>query len=208
REVRCWRPLQHKNIARFIGVQYQPNGSPALISLWYKNGASDKYLQANPQINRMTIIKGIADGLEYLHEHAVIHGDLKGANILIGDDDTAKITDFGLSRILDQRGFTSSISKMTVRWCAPELLLSSGPTKEGDIYAFATTLLCGAKPHMKIKSDHVVITELYRNKPQPFERHDVSCSDALWSLLASCWTDPTSRPTIQEVRAQLEIINA
>ncbi|KAF8526300.1 hypothetical protein BU17DRAFT_26677, partial [Hysterangium stoloniferum] len=91
REVRCWRSLEHKNIAYFIGVQYQANGSPALISLWYKNGASDKYLQANPHIDRMPIVRNsrIADGLEYLHENAVVHGDLKAANILIGDDDTA-----------------------------------------------------------------------------------------------------------------------
>ncbi|KAF8526294.1 kinase-like domain-containing protein [Hysterangium stoloniferum] len=211
REVRCWKPLKHKHIARFVGVQYQSNGPPALISLWYKNGSSNRYLKENPNVDRITLIKGIADGLVYLHENGIVHGDLKGGNILIGDDGTPKITDFGVSRILDEHGFTTSTYYTSFRWCAPELLVSSGPTKEGDVYAFATTvgeLLSGEVPH-KGSGDAPVILKVYRDKKLPFERCDVRCSDELWSLLLRCWAaDPALRPTIQEVRVRLSGIDA
>ena len=48
------------------------------------------------------IIKGICEGIRYLHEHNIIHLDLKPANILLDDDMIPKITDFGLSRCFDE----------------------------------------------------------------------------------------------------------
>ena len=47
-------------------------------------------------------IRGICLGLHHLHEHRILHGDIKPDNILLGDDMTPKIADFGLSRLLEQ----------------------------------------------------------------------------------------------------------
>ncbi|KAL0058240.1 hypothetical protein AAF712_015089 [Marasmius tenuissimus] len=70
--------------------------------------------------------KGIAQGIAYLHDLQITHGDIKGANVLITPEHTACITDFGLSRITDSQK-SGGLSNMThelgpARWRAPELL--------------------------------------------------------------------------------------
>ena len=111
-------------------------------------------------------MKDVAEGLQYLHDSDVVHGDLKGAgvffavlpiyliqlcfqqNILVGDLSRARLADFGLACILCDSNTTNppttkSNSAGSVRWMAPELfdpdlaeLDSSRPSRASDIYAF------------------------------------------------------------------------
>ncbi|KIJ50735.1 hypothetical protein M422DRAFT_159283, partial [Sphaerobolus stellatus SS14] len=65
----------------------------------------------------------IAKGISYLHENNIIHGDIRGVNILVFEDGTSHVTDFGLSRILKESisGLTTSNFAGCTRWMAPEL---------------------------------------------------------------------------------------
>ncbi|KAG9078151.1 hypothetical protein FRC06_008510, partial [Ceratobasidium sp. 370] len=86
----------------------------------------------------------IARGLEYLHDARVIHGDLKGANVLIADDGTVKITDFGNAVLRDASlRFTATTGALdcSVRWAAPEILSGSPCNVKTDSYALAMTIL-------------------------------------------------------------------
>ena len=85
----------------------------------------------------------IASGLAYLHSKKIVHGDLKGVNILITASLRACIADFGLSRVADTQGlgvFTSTARPAgTMRWLAPELMSGrERPSKESDVYSFAS----------------------------------------------------------------------
>jgi len=83
----------------------------------------------------------VARGLEYLHilEPPIVHGDLKGANVLIDDQGLPKLGDFGLAKALegDPTGLTTSTAfQGSIRWLATELLFDKPRSKESDIWAF------------------------------------------------------------------------
>uniref|UniRef100_A0A453DLH0 non-specific serine/threonine protein kinase n=1 Tax=Aegilops tauschii subsp. strangulata TaxID=200361 RepID=A0A453DLH0_AEGTS len=89
------------------------------------------------------IIKGICEGLQYLHDNRIIHLDLKPANILLTNDMVPKITDFGLSRRLDENQsqvLTKNISG-TMGYLAPERYEGSGITRRGDLYSLGIIIM-------------------------------------------------------------------
>lgn len=82
----------------------------------------------------------IAEGLAYLHDAGVVHGDVKAENVLVGDDFHALLCDFGLSRMVDARTHTSLAGTGSLRWQAPELMDGGHKTFESDVYAFGLTI--------------------------------------------------------------------
>lgn len=133
-------------------------------------GSVVDYLQSWPPENRRTwkYLRHAALGLAYLHESGIIHGDLRGSNILLGDDGQAKLANFGLSgssiskhgreATKTSRGFVGSM-----RWQSPELLQGRKPTYASDMYALG---LC----HVEMWTGNI-----------PW--HDQDNQDAEWSKL-------------------------
>ncbi|GJJ13662.1 hypothetical protein Clacol_007918 [Clathrus columnatus] len=213
RETKIWRLLNHDNIASFYGVVFNSSGTPALVSPWYENSSADVYLQKNPSINPMNLIWEIVLGVEYLHQHDIVHGDLKGANVMVDSSGHAKLIDFGFSRIIDTvTGITGGITMTTIafstRWCAPELLLSDHAqvTKEADVYAFASTalqLITGEIPYGSQPERSVLMAVLNHIPPElpstPL-RHLLPGQRKFWDLLMSCWKEVSQRPSISIVK--------
>ena len=98
----------------------------------------------------------IAEGLAYLHSEGLVHGDLHAGNVLVDDDESARITDFGMTIISEGTPYNywSIHGGGATRWTAPELLdpeefdlASSRPTFSSDIYAFAMTTILYHSDH-------------------------------------------------------------
>ena len=88
-----------------------------------------------------TQIQEAAAGIAYLHRSGIVHGDIKGANILVSDDVHSLLCDFGLAREQQNNTSTEMQGIGTVRWQSPELLRSgAGKTFKSDIWAFAMTI--------------------------------------------------------------------
>ncbi|KAG6336076.1 hypothetical protein ID866_3002 [Astraeus odoratus] len=108
-------------------------------------GNAHEYVQ-NPQIDPRPLIDDIAQGLHYLHTYEqgeIIHGDLKGANVLISPDDHALLTDFGLSYFVNS---SLSIPLSTPRggtlnWMPPEILDNGEVSAKADVWSFGMTCL-------------------------------------------------------------------
>lgn len=90
-------------------------------------------------------LQEISSAMEYLHSHDIVHGDLTGGNVLLTSSDkdgrgfTAKVVDFGLSRICE--GGALKTSKMgCAEYMPPELITGGLLTKSGDVYAFGVIL--------------------------------------------------------------------
>ncbi|KAG9124187.1 hypothetical protein FRC07_012502, partial [Ceratobasidium sp. 392] len=146
----------------------------------------------------------ICNGVMHLHQTGVIHGDLKGNNVLVSEEGVPMITDFG-NAVLEQgtMQFTETVKQdgITPRWTAPEILEEkTRQSKEADVYALGMEVITGKLPfYYKHNVTTVLVAVLVkRETPDRPERHIPSnsqCGDILWSLLKSCWEfEPEKRP--------------
>ncbi|KAG8793745.1 hypothetical protein FRC12_001755 [Ceratobasidium sp. 428] len=137
REIYVWSKCDHRNVARLIGL-VELDGQIVMVSPWMENGNLRTYVNKYPQVDRMKLCIDMADGLTYLHRTGLVHGDLKGLNVLISKDEVAVITDFGNTVLRDASlGFTSTTSNQsyTLRWAAPEVLDDKPHSVAADVYA-------------------------------------------------------------------------
>ncbi|KAF9450745.1 hypothetical protein P691DRAFT_664706 [Macrolepiota fuliginosa MF-IS2] len=155
----------------------------------------------------------IAMGMDYLHSHGVFHGDLKCANILVNENYTCLISDFGQSEIRAEAYRMSGISANvggTLRWQAPEVMQGqSDLTPAVDVYAYAIScvevLTMGQMPWCLIDDNAVQFIVLKENgRPVvPSNYH----ATPVKNLLQDCWhQDARSRPSFSEVVLSLQEI--
>jgi serine/threonine protein kinase len=127
REMDIWGRLSHPHIVPLRGYAIEDDGTPELISPWFEHGDVLSYLTKFPSADRKKLVCQVADGLSYLHAQTpspIVHGDLKGGNVLINRDGDGALCDFGLSKLLQDcpsmsRFTTSNAGVGTLRWCAP-----------------------------------------------------------------------------------------
>lgn len=129
RELRSWRSVQHPYILPLLGFNDSNGDDPLLlITPWMDNGNLCAYLRLNPGADRPRLVHQIAEGLSYLHMIAkIVHGDLKGEDILVSHTGDPLVADFGLSTLTektDDDATTESVIRQlsTFVFSAPELL--------------------------------------------------------------------------------------
>jgi len=138
----------------------------------------------------------------------VVHGDLKGANILVNSSGWACLTDFGLSSIASF-SFTESTGRGAFRWTAPELFRitenkSETATKKSDIYAFAMVTIevfTGAVPFNSFRDSTVMVKIIRGERPtRPKDTTKLGLTDDLWELIQSAWAqDAEHRPPVEKI---------
>lgn len=217
REFLHWKRLRHPNILPLIGMS-DIGSNLCMISPWLRNGDVVRFARHKPSVDRTALLLDIAYGLDYLHSVPMVHGDLKGANILIDDQGHALLADFGLAALM--RDFTSTQTtsttqhhhgKGTTRWMAPELLnpelfgTSSRHTEKSDIYAFGMVMLelyTGRIPFHEIAWDASVILRVMRgDRP----RRTLGIPADIWHLMNMCWQGQREqRPGTSSIIANLK----
>ncbi|CAE6441494.1 unnamed protein product [Rhizoctonia solani] len=216
-ELYIWSKCKHPNVLELIGVTRHRN-LIAMVSPWMDNGDLTRFLHTHPETDRYNLCVQIADGVAYLHQESVVHGDLKGANILVSKDHTPKITDFGTSSRNEcslQFTETSRSPSMSLRWTAPELISETTDknTCETDVFSLGMTILevmTGMVPYAGIHDGAVVLRLVTGVHPARSEAHIPTGNeraDLLWTLLVDCWAlKPQDRPTAVEVRDRMRSI--
>ncbi|KII88351.1 hypothetical protein PLICRDRAFT_621516 [Plicaturopsis crispa FD-325 SS-3] len=217
REALVWDHLHHRHVTPFWGICYDQGYGPvpSLVCPYFKNGDLLYYLKTHQNVDRMALVRQAAAGLEYMHRHRVVHGDIKAANILINDNFEACLSDFGLSRILDVSGFTTNAMAGTFRWMAQELLRTNGADDEdrtprvttaSDIWAFAMTvleILTTRLPYCDVRSDVAVLLAVNEGA-RPARHSYPEISDDIWDILQACWVaDPDLRPAMSTLLPDL-----
>ncbi|KZV88467.1 kinase-like protein, partial [Exidia glandulosa HHB12029] len=126
------------------------NELPAMVSPWHANGDINSYvkqMRADPRIEEIKIrlLVEALSGLQYLHDNRIVHADIKGANVLVTDDGTACVCDFGISIMLEEHTTSAQRTTMkgTCRWMAPELFADDAArhTVLSDVWAFGCLIL-------------------------------------------------------------------
>jgi len=211
-------------VAFVYGITDDLGPLPAIVSTYYPNGNIVDYTKKMNCLpdKRLELVKEVADGLNYLHtrDPPVIHGDLRGNNVLISVDGHAVLSDFGLSFIIQSSDFTSVKTAGTCRWTAPEIMNppeDSSPdapsvpySLAGDIYAYAMTVLeifTGKPPFHEKKNDSAVIFMVIDGK-RPDIPDDIAKQRKLQQIMERCWDqEPSERLPAAEVLRLLDEVN-
>ncbi|KAK6040037.1 protein tyrosine kinase [Cooperia oncophora] len=137
REAMLMRRLVHPNVVMLVGVA--SNEEPVMIVMEFAPGGSvldAVQQQPGPTIYvRIKYCNHAALGLNYLSKQGIIHRDVAARNCLIGKNDTAKISDFGLSIVGTQKK-EKTLKKVPVRYLAPETLKKREYTVKTDVWSF------------------------------------------------------------------------
>ncbi|KAG9080510.1 hypothetical protein FRC06_006494, partial [Ceratobasidium sp. 370] len=215
RELHIWSKCQHPNVLPLLGLVVFRN-QVGMVSLWLERGSLPSYMGQTPEFDRCKMSTDIAHGLAYLHLIGIIHGDLKGLNVLISDDGVPMLTDFGNAVLQDcTLNFTTTTQKnsLSPRWAAPELLDDRGGTYSAaaDVYALGMgnrrlkqETFTGQVPYFG-KSEFGVLSAVTIRKEVPARPEEQIPSeskqgDMLWLLLKRCWAnEPSDRPSSLEV---------
>ncbi|KAK4833706.1 hypothetical protein QYF36_009691 [Acer negundo] len=150
-EVNLLSRIHHRNLIQFLGY-CQEEGRSMLVYEFMQNGTLKEHLygvltsgQSINWIKRLEIAEDAAKGIEYLHSGcvpAIIHRDLKTTNILLDKHMRAKVSDFGLSKlVVDGASHVSSAIQGTVGYLDPEYYISQQLTDKSDVYSFGVILL-------------------------------------------------------------------
>ncbi|KAF9643932.1 kinase-like protein [Thelephora ganbajun] len=223
KEVITWRVLRHPNVLPLLGAT-MANNRFAMMSEWMTNGNINQFVMAHPDANRFELLGGVAKGLIHVHSQGMVHGDLKGANILIDGTGRACLADFGLLTIApDPTNVTSSNSFLqggTCRWMSPELLdpenfdlKDNRPTKRSDCYALGMVIyevLAGRVPFSQYRGYPVVAKILKGERPgRPERAEGMWFTDDVWNTVECCWKPvPGDRPSIKDVLRCLERVSS
>ena len=130
KECATWSALRHPQIVQFLGIYFDPSHTPVMV-LEKMDASLRALLQSTPKedfplINKVVILRQVAQGLVYLHSHSpkLVHHDLTPNNILVNEVTyLTKLTDFGMTRAIDAASLTRSSSiKGTPGFVAPEAL--------------------------------------------------------------------------------------
>ncbi|KAF8755562.1 Protein tyrosine kinase [Rhizoctonia solani] len=157
----------------------------------------------------------ICEGLSYLHEIGIVHGDMKGPNVLIADDGTAVLSDFGNAFLKDQTMKftpTTSASGMSIRWSAPEIINGERPSKGIGCICTRNDYLRGyiweAPIREAIRYCHHFVVTVRKALPERPECLLMGHNEAekLWKLLLRCWSEQEARPTAAEVAREMKTI--
>uniref|UniRef100_A0A8C9QGP1 receptor protein-tyrosine kinase n=1 Tax=Spermophilus dauricus TaxID=99837 RepID=A0A8C9QGP1_SPEDA len=205
--------FEHPNIIRLEGVV--TNSVPVMIlTEFMENGALDSFLRLNDGqftvIQLVGMLRGIASGMRYLAEMSYVHRDLAARNILVNSNLVCKVSDFGLSRFLEENSsdptYTSSLGgKIPIRWTAPEAIAFRKFTSASDAWSYGIVMWevmsFGERPYWDMSNQDVInaIEQDYRLPPPP------DCPSSLHQLMLDCWQkDRNARPRFPQVVSALE----
>ncbi|MBN2734646.1 MAG: protein kinase [Methanomicrobiaceae archaeon] len=148
KEMRIWEDLNHPNIVKLYSVNILP---VPFVEMEYVSKAVSDLNMPLSQRDAFEILSDVAHGLSYAHKRHIIHRDIKPQNILITEDNTAKITDWGLGKIMGDGNDTTTIG-FSLNYAAPEQIAPKKfgkPDERTDIYQMGILfyeMLFGVKP--------------------------------------------------------------
>ncbi|CAH1440566.1 unnamed protein product [Lactuca virosa] len=224
-EVQALTNIRHRNIVKLYGYCSHVRHS-FLIYEYLENGSlgstlrSDVLAKELDWLKRVNIVKGVANGLAYMHHDcspSIIHRDISIANILLDSDYEAHISDFGTSKLLklDSSSNWTTIAG-TYGYIAPELAYTMVANEKCDVYSFgvvALEVIMGKHPRELLTSfptlsddyDDYLVPENVRDSriPPPSSQVEKQVKLVL-SLSRKCLnSNPHERPTMKQVSNML-----
>ncbi|KAG9017648.1 hypothetical protein FRB90_000385 [Tulasnella sp. 427] len=208
KEGAIWKNLEHPNVLKFLGI-HRDSQTIYLVSPYMENGTVVQYLRTHPDADhfRARFVLDLARGLSYLHSNGIVHGDIKGSNMLVSSAIEGVVADFGLAKVVDTRTGTSQRGVGSTRWQSPEMLLhGESRTFKSDVYAFGMTtyeIITGSIPFGPEFPDYAIVSRISnKDRPLPLPRlssHGYAYTNE-WTVAQAAWhEEPPRRPDMNRV---------
>uniref|UniRef100_A0A673L1K7 non-specific protein-tyrosine kinase n=1 Tax=Sinocyclocheilus rhinocerous TaxID=307959 RepID=A0A673L1K7_9TELE len=210
-EALIMKKLDHPHIVRLIGIIEE---DPVWIVMeLYKYGELGIYLMENKhKLSTVTLILyclQISKALAYLEGVNMVHRDIAVRNVLVAKPDCVKLGDFGLSRYIEEEEYyKASVSRLPIKWMAPESINFRRFTSASDVWMFAVCMWeimsRGLQPFFWLENKDV-INQLEQGirLPKPEQ-----CPPTLYSLMTRCWAySPRERPSFTELVCKLSDVH-
>lgn len=170
-EIELLSRVHHKNLVGLVGFCFE-QGEQMLVYEFMSGGTLRDSLSGKSGLHldwkkRLRVTLGAARGLAYLHELAdppIIHRDVKSSNILMDEHLTAKVADFGLSKLVSdsEKGHVSTQVKGTLGYLDPEYYMSQQLTEKSDVYSFGVVMLELIIAKQPIEKGKYIVREVKR----------------------------------------------
>jgi serine/threonine protein kinase len=169
--------LDHPNIARILDGGETDDGLPYLVMEYVDGNPIDAYCdQRRLSVKaRLKLYEAVCSAIRYAHEKHVVHRDLKPSNILVTEDGTVKLLDFGIAKLLaagdgaTQLLTRSDLRLMTPEYASPEQVRGEPVTASSDVYALGVVLyelLTGRPPYrMRSRIYHEIVRTICEEPP-------------------------------------------
>uniref|UniRef100_A0A3B3T0V7 non-specific protein-tyrosine kinase n=1 Tax=Paramormyrops kingsleyae TaxID=1676925 RepID=A0A3B3T0V7_9TELE len=201
-EAVTMKNLDHPHIVKLIGIIEE---DPVWIVMEIcRHGELGKYLVQNqPNLPNVTLVlyaMQICKALAYLEGLHMVHRDIAVRNVLVASPECVKLGDFGLSRYIEEEYYKASLSRLPIKWMAPESINFRRFSSASDVWMFAVCMWeimsRGQQPFFWLENK-AVINHLEQGVrlPKPEE-----CPPTLYTLMCRCWAyDPQERPKFTEL---------
>lgn len=177
RERRILARLAHPNLARLVDGGRSSDGRP-WFALEYIRGQPISTWCDSQRLSireRVELMRGACEAVQYAHSQLVLHRDLKPANILVDTDGKVRLLDFGIAKLLDDEGDGSATTMsqrpaLTPEYAAPEQLAGEPVGAGVDVYALGVVLyelLSGIRPYSIDRNNFDVAIKTARNTLPP-----------------------------------------
>jgi len=211
REIREIQAITvHENVLPLIGYYFHKDKtelgfvSPRAegnLRLWAEEYRGDH----SGDLQRYHYLSQMAKGLQHLHKCGVVHGNLHATNVLVGPNNIAMVTDFGLSKLSKLLCSNSygdcHIPPLPLPWLAPELIKNHRGlcTKFSDLFALGRTVIeifTGQDPFHNENIEDLQVHILTSHYPS----HPNSLGNVIWSILLGYWSDnPSMRGSMDKI---------
>ena len=147
REIRTLARLEHPFIARFYDAGVLDDRTPWLVMEFVKGERIDEYCGKRQLsiLDRLRLFRSVCEAVRYAHAQAILHRDLKPSNILVAEDGTPRLLDFGIAKEVDSVGDPDDSTSPSLRflswdYAAPEWVLDGNQGLYTDVYSLGVIL--------------------------------------------------------------------
>ncbi|KAF8710136.1 hypothetical protein AX14_013425 [Amanita brunnescens Koide BX004] len=217
REVLAWRSLSHPYILPLLGI-FERESQIFFVSPYMENGTLANWRKSNkPGVKeiRQRILE-VADALRYIHSEGIVHGDMRGENVLLDASFHSQVADFGLTRHSDMT-VTHSTATLSLNFAAPELFgiedsaRKRAKTCQTDVYAFGCLyyqIYFNAVPFAEL-SQFQIMRHLADGE-RPIRLEMPRMEDGEWDIIQRCWVaKPSVRLNVEDVvKTMASIVDA
>lgn len=208
-EARAARHVAHDHLVPVLDAG-EADGTSYLVAAYVSGGSLEDRLRGEgslPLDEALRIAAEIATGLDALHRSGLVHRDVKPSNLMLYENGSAAITDFGLAKGPAYTVLTKPGQVMgTLDYLAPELIRGEAATPATDIYAFGCVVyecITGTPPFGGKSLFEIGSAHLNTPPPDPAETRPEVSPSLSWAVLKALDKDPAQRPPTATTYASL-----